>query len=424
MSPQQLRAGAARRAVLHQIGRQQSVTLKPFFQKHVEEQERRLAASRMTRQQQFEHGFIGVADLDDEELRAGRCRDESGNVPRTRGKTQPIPRDMYDEMVAEHERRFTHKLRENLDTMVDVMVEVATDDTVEPRDRLEAAKYIFERVAGKTPERVQIAVAKAPWEEVLHGIAKVTREESHQIRQGQLPARTDAPAYIDAEVVPAEGPPPQEATEVQTEGDIGRPACVCGNPYSPNVVHRTDGPCYVPDGSNPQPVADSSSGPTGGPDPQAPEPDTGLPPDSPAKYAAPTCPPITHGYPPVERAPSWDNPVNSSSTMRIDPAAANAQPRGPELVERANQSAHNLAAAQEVSLNDAYKAAQDLAERRLAAKRRIRDAKKRRIIARTMGVDGFAKVAEGQTITATEVPTEDPDTVQVQFGLAPPEDAF
>lgn len=102
--------------------------------------------------------------------------------------------------------------------------------------------------------------------------------------------------------------------------------------------------------------------------------------------------------------------------MRIDPAAANAQPRGPELVERANQSAHNLAAA--------YDAAQDLAERRLAAKRRIRDAKKRRIIARTMGVDGFAKVAEGQTITATEVPTEDPDTVQVQFGLAPPEDAF
>jgi hypothetical protein len=399
------------------------MTLKPFFQKHVEEQERRLAASRMTRQQQFEHGFIGVADLDDEELRAGRCRDESGNVPRTRGKTQPIPRDMYDEMVAEHERRFTHKLRENLDTMVDVMVEVATDDTVEPRDRLEAAKYIFERVAGKTPERVQIAVAKAPWEEVLHGIAKVTREESHQIRQGQLPA----PAYIDAEVVPT---PPQEATEVQTEGDIGIPACVCGNPYTPNIVHRTDGPCYVPDGDNPQPVADSSSGPTGGPDIASPEPDTGLPADQPtpdqAKYAAPTCPPIPQGYPPNKQAPSWDNPVNSSSTMRIDPAAANAQPRGPELVERANQSAHNLAAA--------YDAAQDLAERRLAAKRRIRDAKKRRIIARTMGVDGFAKAAadpdtgQKQTIVATEVPVnsaeEDPDTVQVQFGLAPPEDAF
>jgi hypothetical protein len=401
------------------------VTLKPFFQKHVEEQERRLAASRMTRQQQFEHGFIGVADLDDEELRAGRCRDESGNVPRTRGKTQPIPRDMYDEMVAEHERRFTHKLRENLDTMVDVMVEVATDDTVEPRDRLEAAKYIFERVAGKTPERVQIAVAKAPWEEVLHGIAKVTRAESHQLRQG----------VIDAEVVPT---PPQEATEVQTEGDIGRPACVCGNPYSPNVVHRTDGPCYVPDGDNPQPVADSSSGPTRGPDPQAPEPDTGLPADQPtpdqAKYAAPTCPPITHGYSPVERAPSWDNPVNSSSTMRIDPAAANAQPRGPELVERANQAAYAQAAEAQDPLVSAYAAAQDLAERRLAAKRRIRDAKKRRIIARTMGVDGFAKAAadpdtgQKQTIVATEVPVnsaeEDPDTVQVQFGLAPPEDAF
>jgi hypothetical protein len=162
----------------------------------------------LPRQECFDRGFIGVKDLDDEELVAGRCRDHTGKVPRTKGKTQLIPREQYDLMVAEHELRYKQKLRERLDSALDVMTGIMEDDTVEPRERFEAAKYIFERTAGKTPETVNVNVRQAPWEELLNqvtGIASMSREEHRALQSG----------IVDAEVV--------EETPVEeywVEGDI------------------------------------------------------------------------------------------------------------------------------------------------------------------------------------------------------------
>src|SRR6516165_2377011 len=150
------------------------------FQKLKEE-----AIRKLPRQECFDRGYITVKELDDEELVAGRCRDANGRIPKPKGKTEYIPRELYDEMVAEHELRYKQKLRENLDNMLDVMIEIAEDETVEPRDRLEAAKYLFERTAGKTPETVTVNVKHAPWEELLaqvSGIAPMTREEHRQLQ--------------------------------------------------------------------------------------------------------------------------------------------------------------------------------------------------------------------------------------------------
>lgn len=385
------------------------MTLKPFFQKAADEiAERERASLLLSRQQQFEKGYLTVEDLDDEELRAGKCRDQSGAIPRNPRKTEPVPRDLYDEMVAEHERRFNHRLRENLDTMVDVIVEVATDETVEPRDRFEAAKYVVERVAGKTPDRVQVAVAKAPWEEVLHGIAKLTREQSRALREGT----------IDAEAV------------------------------------------EIVDEEQPQ---------------SEPEP---------APVPEPTCPPISHSYPRAPDAPDWHHPVQTSSTMVVDPVASAHQSVGPQtsplsqnpnLVEDTKVGKHESGSAASnpesgsagtnvdgvgvggrgecstlfvppnlqsntpeiatdpakqnlASLSNALAAASDLAERRKAARDRIRAARKKRAALRNQGTDAFRKVAEGRPITYTEVPTDaaaDADAdIQVQFGLAPDSPLF
>lgn len=153
-------------------------------------------AQAMTRQQLFNNGIIGVEDLDDEELRAGRCRESNGRIPKQENKTATMPRDIYDAMIEEHERRTDQKLREQLDTALDTMVEIMSDDTVEPRDRFQAAQYLFERVKGKTPERVHIATGdKAPWEEVFDGVAKITRQRSKALQEGA----------IDVEVVPDTG---------------------------------------------------------------------------------------------------------------------------------------------------------------------------------------------------------------------------
>jgi hypothetical protein len=175
---------------------------KPFFHYAIEQDKRRIQAQNMTRQQMFDNGFITVQDLDDEELRYGKCRDSNGRIPKRPNKTEMVPRDLYDEMVLEHQKRTDEKLRQQLDTMLEVMIEVATDDTVEPRDRMDAAKYLFERVAGKTAERVAITVDKAPWEEVFAGVAKLTRQQSIAAREGTIDAEVVEP---DVRYGPSDG---------------------------------------------------------------------------------------------------------------------------------------------------------------------------------------------------------------------------
>jgi hypothetical protein len=191
-----------------------------------------------SRQYCFDHGFITSKDLDDEELVAGRCRDRNGRIPKTNGKTELIPRHLYDEMVAEHEMRYKQKLRERLDQMLDIMTDIAEDDTVEPRDRFEAAKYIFERTAGKTPENVTVSVKLAPWEELLNqvtGIAPMTRSEHLRLQAG----------IVDAEVVEY-----GEEEDTQEEAPYGEERGESSDPYIRDAATR------VPTGE----PADASTG--------------------------------------------------------------------------------------------------------------------------------------------------------------------
>lgn len=41
---------------------------------------------------------------------------------------------------------------------------------------------------------------------------------------------------------------------VALEQDRTGPGCLCGQPSTPNVVHRTDGPCHSPDAERPPPI--------------------------------------------------------------------------------------------------------------------------------------------------------------------------
>ena len=187
------------------------------FQKLKEE-----AIRKLPRQECFDRGYITVKELDDEELVAGRCRDANGRIPKPKGKTEYLPRELYDEMVAEHELRYKQKLRENLDNMLDVMIEIAEDETVEPRDRLEAAKYLFERTAGKTPETVTVNVKHAPWEELLSqvaGIAPMSRQEHRDLGVGIVDAEL---VEVDEDGEPITGEPISEddMNEYWVEGDI------------------------------------------------------------------------------------------------------------------------------------------------------------------------------------------------------------
>lgn len=160
----------------------------------------RAVAEAMSRDDAFRLGFLSVEDLDDEELRYGRGRDNTGNIPATR-KTDLLPRDLYEALVQEHNKRTNEKLRQQLDTALDTMVEIMNDQTAEPGDRFKASQYLFERVAGKTPDRVAVTV-KAPWEEVFTGIAQGRgAHQQHQLTQGTIDAEVIPDEEIEAPVV-------------------------------------------------------------------------------------------------------------------------------------------------------------------------------------------------------------------------------
>lgn len=191
----------------------------------------------LSRQECFERGYLTVKDLDDEELRYGRCRDEHGYIAKKMGKTELIPKEMYLEFVAEHELRFKQKLRQRLDDAIDVIVDIMNDETAEPKERFEAAKYVFERTAGKTAETVNINVKTAPWEDLLSqltGIAPISRSEHRAIGHSGIVEAEFEEIPDDQEVSVADAPPDtQEASQASQPIET---------PVEPEPYTQADGP--------------------------------------------------------------------------------------------------------------------------------------------------------------------------------------
>jgi hypothetical protein len=317
--------------------------LKPFggingqaaFQKAKEE-----ALMTEGRQYCFDRGWLTVKELDDEELTAGRCRNKNGYIPKVKGKTEYIPRHLYDEMVAEHELRFKHKLRERLDQMLDIMTGIAEDETVEPRDRFQAAQYIFERTAGKTPDTVTVNVKHAPWEELLSqvaGIAPMSRDEHRRLQVGIVDAEC---IEVDENGVPV---------DYFTEGDICYGKEAQTNPKDPHSEARSAS--FTPYGD-----WDAS----------------------------------TATMPTVER------PGEAAST--VGPSQEELSQEEPYQDEP--ELNYGRRADEARSYAEQARDAQALARRRKEAKDKIRNATKQRKIARAMGADA---IKDGPTITGVSV---------------------
>lgn len=120
------------------------------------------------RMAQFMAGEITMADLDTEELLKGQLRAEDGSF---RGRPPKlIPREMHDEMVRELLARGDQLIRESFTDAIQAFKDIAGDKNLEPRDRLKAAQYLWERVAGKLADRVDLKVAMQPWEMDVKGI--------------------------------------------------------------------------------------------------------------------------------------------------------------------------------------------------------------------------------------------------------------
>lgn len=149
----------------------------------------------MSRAELLSHGFIDVDDLEDEELLRGMCRKPDGTF---NGSNKPIPKAMYDKLVSRLFERANEKMRETLIDAVDALGVIIKGDAFEASDRIRASDIIITRVLGKPRETIDLNVGIKPYEQILGGIAPLTREESRRLRAIEAGSQ---PKIIDGEII-------------------------------------------------------------------------------------------------------------------------------------------------------------------------------------------------------------------------------
>lgn len=116
-----------------------------------------------------------VKTLTPEELVRGQMKAHDGTF-----KGRPpkwIPADFYQACIRELLSRGEEMWREAFFESIQVFADIARDPKVAAKDRMKAAQYVVERVAGKTPERIEVATVQ-PWEQIIGGIVAEAEDEA------------------------------------------------------------------------------------------------------------------------------------------------------------------------------------------------------------------------------------------------------
>lgn len=114
-------------------------------------------------------GELDLSTWSEEELIRGQRRASNG---RFQGRPPTVvPKAVHDELVRRKMSEAHDLLRDNVVRATEVLVEIATDGQADAAVRLKAATTILDRVLGKAPERVEVAV-EPPWARAIrHAIA-------------------------------------------------------------------------------------------------------------------------------------------------------------------------------------------------------------------------------------------------------------
>lgn len=129
-----------------------------------------------TRMELYLVGKLRVADMDDEELKKGMFKNDAGKFS---GRPPAnIPKKFFDEMRAETIRRWNEHLVEELEPMKAVLKSIALNPKASADARHKSAIYLIERVAGKVPEKSEIKLEVAKWEEDIEEILFDDKEAS------------------------------------------------------------------------------------------------------------------------------------------------------------------------------------------------------------------------------------------------------
>lgn len=158
--------------------------------------ENRLKA--LDRPQKFLQGFLNISELTDEEVQGLFIYNDAGQ------KVQSIVlgSKMHGQIAQELHRRMNRFLQTKTASMLNVMVDIAESELVEPADRIKAATWVAERVLGKTPEVIMHGKVEAPYEAIFETIDAGSRENYRQeIGETRLELGRGHDEILDAEVV-------------------------------------------------------------------------------------------------------------------------------------------------------------------------------------------------------------------------------
>jgi hypothetical protein len=116
----------------------------------------------------FITGELSVEDLDMEELLKGQIRDTNGTFKGRPPKA--IPREFHVKVTQELLQRAEANWREHMEDAMAVFVDIMKDPKKPAQFRLQAAQYVFERIAGKIPDKQVVEATVRKWEDVADAV--------------------------------------------------------------------------------------------------------------------------------------------------------------------------------------------------------------------------------------------------------------
>lgn len=121
-----------------------------------------------SRYQQLIDGTLKVEDLEDEEIKKGRCMDKNGGF--SGRPPSNFPRALHDAMHNEFIKRTQESFKPMVSTATDVLLEIAQNKRAAGPARVRAAEILIERGAGKVPDKVFAEVVTKKFEENIEGL--------------------------------------------------------------------------------------------------------------------------------------------------------------------------------------------------------------------------------------------------------------
>ncbi len=112
--------------------------------------------------------LAGDADLrewDDEELLRGQRKSKNGQF---HGKPpKVVPMGVHQELTRRRLSKAYELLRDDLVAACQLLGSVVRDDNAPYKDRIKASEIIIERVMGKVPEKIDVAIFPTPLEQAF-----------------------------------------------------------------------------------------------------------------------------------------------------------------------------------------------------------------------------------------------------------------